>query len=46
MVTYSPLNYVKTVLGSEYGSTEYTNIRNVAKTLYLYNQAAKEYFNN
>lgn len=46
VVTYSPLNYVKTVLGSEYGSTEYTNIRNVAKTLYLYNQAAKEYFNN
>lgn len=44
VVTYSPLNYVKTVLGSEYGSAEYTNIRNVAKTLYLYNQAAKTYF--
>ena len=46
VVTYSPLNYVKTVLGSEYGSAEYTNIRNVAKTLYLYNQAAKAYFSN
>ena len=44
VVTYSPLNYVKTVLGSEYNSAEYTNIRNVAKTLYLYNQAAKTYF--
>ncbi len=44
VVTYSPLNYVKTVLGSEYDSAGYTNIRNVAKTLYLYNQAAKTYF--
>lgn len=44
VVTYSPLNYVKTVLGSAYDSAEYTNIRNVAKTLYLYNQAAKTYF--
>lgn len=46
VVTYSPLNYVKTVLGSEYDFAEYTNIRNVAKTLYLYNQAAKTYFSN
>lgn len=44
VVTYSPLNYVKTVLGSAYDSAGYTNIRNVAKTLYLYNQAAKTYF--
>ena len=40
-VTYSPLNYCKKVIEDD---TRDVNLKNVAKALYLYWQAAKNYF--
>ena len=42
-VKYSPFNYVKTVLSSPKYAQD-VNLQNVVKALYLYNQAAKTYF--
>ena len=39
-VTYSPMNYCKTVLEGEYPD----NLKNVVKALYKYSQEADSYF--
>lgn len=41
-VTYSPMNYCYDALNGETSNT----LKNVVKALYLYSEAAKEYFNN
>ena len=41
-VTYSPLNYIKKVLN---GGTDDVNLQNAVKALYLFWDAADEYFN-